>query len=116
MRFTLLSLLPAALAGVLPRYHPPCATVVIETSHNHLGIGPTNNTILVPIGPMYRNKTALAEVSTLYIPFYDGVTCIPYESEDGQGSHGNPFSYGFPTILQNGENVVVGSLYCISAW
>ncbi|KAI4602818.1 hypothetical protein KJ359_008038 [Pestalotiopsis sp. 9143b] len=111
----------AALAGIA--FAAPVeyatATIVIEASHGGAGSDLTNTTISVPIGPVYTNEQALAEVSTLYLTGADGVdvttvTCTPYKAENGTGTGGLPFTSSKPSYLST-NTVVVGSIVCDSA-
>ncbi|KAI1382294.1 hypothetical protein F4677DRAFT_21845 [Hypoxylon crocopeplum] len=98
----------------------PAALVVVEASHGGAGSGLTNTTLSVPIGTIYNYRGPLDTVSTLYlvgttegVPV-DSVTCTPYHSTDGTGSHGLPFTYGTPSRLST-NTVVVGSVVCETA-
>lgn len=108
MRTAVISLLATAAAAATT------TTVVIEASHGGAGSGLTNNTITVPVGPVYTNKEAFAAVSTLYITSDDGVSCIPYGAENGQGTHGLAFTFGTPSRLST-NTVQVGSLVCTNS-
>ncbi|KAI0455782.1 hypothetical protein F5B21DRAFT_503070 [Xylaria acuta] len=102
----------AALASAAPSYPTPqTATVVVEASHGGAGSGLTNKTLAVPIGPVYVDEDALAEVSTLYLLSPDTATCTPYKAQDGTGNSGLPFWVGHPSLLST-NTVVVGSLRC----
>ncbi|KAI1117891.1 hypothetical protein F5Y14DRAFT_447832 [Nemania sp. NC0429] len=109
-------LLAAALAVGPPPHHEvsctttPCTTIVIENSRSTEG----NTTIDVPIGPIYRNKRALAAVSALYILRKSSISCIPYFGPFATGPHGMPFAYGHPSVMPD-EDVQVGSIMCTDA-
>ncbi|KAI1768330.1 hypothetical protein GGR53DRAFT_439372 [Hypoxylon sp. FL1150] len=93
------------------------ALVTVEASHGGAGNGLTNTTISIPIGVTYAGNPALEEVSTLYlvgstsgVPV-DSITCTPYKSTDGTGTHGLPFTSKVPSRLST-NTVVVGSIKC----
>ncbi|KAI2624466.1 hypothetical protein GGS21DRAFT_493877 [Xylaria nigripes] len=102
----LLTVASAAPAAQIDNVH-----VVAEAIHGGTGIDRTNTTITVPVGPLYRNEEVLDQVSTLYLLDGDGVSCIPYQSADGTGPHGLPFTVGHPSYLST-NTVVVGSIQC----
>ncbi|KAI0903519.1 hypothetical protein F4823DRAFT_568613 [Ustulina deusta] len=129
MRAALLPLVMASLAAAqhkpmqpqpthmpIPPWHER-ATVVVETFHREDGAGrrDTNATILVPVGELYRNRSALNEVSTLYLLDDEAVTCIPYISEIPTGPHGHPFTVGHPSVLSSDSAVIVGNILCTHA-
>ncbi|KAI3325584.1 hypothetical protein HD806DRAFT_533247 [Xylariaceae sp. AK1471] len=87
----------------------PPAVIVIEASHGGAGSGLTYTTITVPIGPVYTNEEALAEVSSLYLVKPESATCTPYKNGDGTGTGGLPFTVGKPSLLST-NTVVVGSI------
>ncbi|KAI1826269.1 hypothetical protein F4861DRAFT_497685 [Xylaria intraflava] len=102
-----------SVATAVPVINSPEVEIVVEASHGGAGSGLTNTTITVPVGPLYTNKAALAAVSTLYLLDDETVSCIPYQSEDGTGTHGLPFTVGHPSFLST-NTVVVGSIRCTS--
>ncbi|KAI0533175.1 hypothetical protein GGR58DRAFT_127427 [Xylaria digitata] len=117
MRLAIFSLFAAVFAAPSPSawIH---AHIRIETLHGP-GTNATYSEIQVPVETLYRNKTALAEVSTLYLLDGPGITCIPYVSESGFGSHGNPFTVGWPASMKDAlskETGPVGSIRCVLAY
>ncbi|OTA64658.1 hypothetical protein K449DRAFT_392769 [Hypoxylon sp. EC38] len=111
---TTIALAGSALATV------PSAYINVEASHGGAGNGLTNNTISVPIDTTYTNPTYLNAVSTLYligasegVPV-DSITCTPYQSTDGTGTHGLPFNSKTPSYLST-NTVQVGSIVCHTA-
>ncbi|KAI0802926.1 hypothetical protein GGR55DRAFT_663527 [Xylaria sp. FL0064] len=129
MRPAILPLFMAALATAdlpTPDLDPPKATpvllptpnlhvlIAVETFHQDTGNGAhlTNTTISVPVGPPYRNASALNAVTTLYTLGSESVSCIPYLSEIPIGSHGNPFTFRHPAELAQNDTVLVGSIVC----
>ncbi|KAI1160597.1 hypothetical protein F5B18DRAFT_654469 [Nemania serpens] len=120
MRTALLALVPllaaSLAAGSPPEFLPcsttPCTTIVIENSQARAaGIRHPNTTIDVPVGPIYRNRPALAAVSKLYILHDDSVSCTPYYGTFASGPHGVPFTFGHPSVMPGGT-VRVGSILC----
>ncbi|KAI0104731.1 hypothetical protein GGR51DRAFT_572668 [Nemania sp. FL0031] len=113
MRLPLLSLLAATFAAALPSGSILRTTaVVVEGVHGaRADAGVSNSTIIVPVGPLYRNKTVLAAVTALYILRDDAISCIPYYAEIATGPHGHPFTFNHPVTLSE-EPVVVGSILC----
>ncbi|KAI8627177.1 hypothetical protein F5Y19DRAFT_487128 [Xylariaceae sp. FL1651] len=109
MYFAAFTILAAAFAAAAPACTNPDATIIIEASHGGAGSDLTNTTIIVPIGPVYTNEQALAEVSSLYLLTPLGTTCTPYANEDGTGTDGLPFQVGKPSLLST-NTVVVGSI------
>ncbi|KAI0509516.1 hypothetical protein F5B22DRAFT_324277 [Xylaria bambusicola] len=91
--------------------------IAVETLHHRRGhtTSLTNQTIEVPVGPVYRNGSALGRVSTLYLLDNTAVTCIPYLSEKPTGPHGNPFTVGHPAVLSEDTPVTVGNILCTHA-
>ncbi|TGJ83800.1 hypothetical protein E0Z10_g4963 [Xylaria hypoxylon] len=114
MRTIIISLLTAALAVASPTKGLLQAIIVIEASHGGPGTNATNSTISVPVGPLYRNKTALAEVSTLYLVNDRRLSCIPYMADIATGPHGFPFAVGYPAVMSN-DTVTVGCILCTYA-
>ncbi|KAK9799890.1 hypothetical protein AB5N19_10502 [Seiridium cardinale] len=116
MRTSTLAASAAAFAGLASA--TPSATIVIQASHGGAGSGLTNNTISVPVGPVYTNAQALSAVSTLYltgaseIPV-DSIICTPYAAANGTGSRGLPFTSSTPSYLST-NTVQVGSIVCLS--
>lgn len=106
-------LLPTTLAEALQ-----VAVVTIESSHGGAGQGLSNITVDIPLTATYTNRSALAEVSTLYlvdargVPF-DSVTCTPFRYANGSGDAGLPFNETSPSFLST-NTVEVGSIVCIS--
>jgi hypothetical protein len=114
MRAAALALFTAALASAAPTSaSQEDAIIIIEASHGGAGSGLTNTTITVPIGTVYTNEEALAEVSNLYLLCPKSTTCTPYQSEEGTGTDGLPFTVGKPSRLST-NTVVVGSIVCTS--
>lgn len=123
MRCAFLSFFPllaaSLVAGSPPELPPcsttPCTTIVIENSQGRAGGGGgirhPNATIDVPVGPIYRNRPALAAVSRLYILHDDSVSCTPYYGTFASGPHGVPFTFGHPSVMPKG-NIRVGSILC----
>ncbi|KAI1198912.1 hypothetical protein F5X97DRAFT_322970 [Nemania serpens] len=119
MRTTLLAFLPllgGALAvgfppELIPCQNTPCTTVVVENSQAKEGFHHANTTIDVPVDALYRNPPALAAVSKLYILRDDSVSCIPYYGTFASGPHGQPFTFGHPSVMPSGA-VHVGSILC----
>ncbi|KAI1131468.1 hypothetical protein F5Y10DRAFT_262230 [Nemania abortiva] len=113
MRFALLPLLSATLAAASPigMGGPQHTTIVIEGGHSKNDTHFTNSTIVVPVGPQYRNHTALAAVSKLYIVNDDTITCIAYYAEIASGPHSHPFTFGHPAVMSK-TPVTVGSIRC----
>lgn len=106
----------AALAGLASA--TPSAVITIEASHGGAGSGLTNNTITVPIGPVYTNAQSLSTVSTLYLTGASevdikSISCTPYQSTNGTGSRGLAFSSGTPSYLST-NTVQIGSIICLS--
>ncbi|KAI1076110.1 hypothetical protein F5B20DRAFT_557571 [Whalleya microplaca] len=118
MRFTAVTSI-AAFAGLA--LGQGNAIINVEASHGGAGNGLTNNTISVPIGPVYTNAQFLAQVSTLYlvgrtdtlVPITT-IECTPYKAEDGTGSHGLPFTVLQPSYLST-NTVKVGSIVCTNS-
>ncbi|KAI1143542.1 hypothetical protein F5Y05DRAFT_368952 [Hypoxylon sp. FL0543] len=98
----------------------PSAIINVEASHGGAGNGLTNTTITVPIDTTYTNPADLNAVSTLYLVgstpgvAVDSITCTPYKSTDGTGSHGLPFTSKTPSRLST-NTVQVGSIVCHTA-
>ncbi|KAI1407862.1 hypothetical protein F5Y13DRAFT_194974 [Hypoxylon sp. FL1857] len=112
--FATIALAGSALAAA------PSAYITVEASHGGAGNGLTNNTIIVPIDTTYTNPDALAAVSTLYlvgasagVPV-DSITCTPFQSTDGTGTHGLAFTSTTPSRLST-NTVQVGSIVCHTA-
>ncbi|KAI1358247.1 hypothetical protein F5Y08DRAFT_322275 [Xylaria arbuscula] len=102
-----------------PWYHEH-VSIIVETIYHESdsAAAPTNTTIVVPVGPVYRNPSALASVSTLYLLDNAAVTCIPYLSAMPTGPHGHPFTVGHPAVLSesgSGAPVTVGNIVCTHA-
>ncbi|KAI1145267.1 hypothetical protein F4825DRAFT_257713 [Nemania diffusa] len=112
MRVAIFSLLAATFAIAAPTGGFLRTTVILETSHMGF-VNPKNVTVIVPVGPIYRNKTALASVSKLYILNDDSISCIPYYGEIASGPHGNPFTFGHPSVLPK-IPIAIGSIMCTS--
>ncbi|KAL7629234.1 hypothetical protein AAE478_000754 [Parahypoxylon ruwenzoriense] len=120
MQFAALFASALALAGsalaTSRRSEIPQATIVVEASHGGAGQGLTNTTIIVPVGPVYINRGDLDAVSTLYLTDVQGypldrVSCTPYRSTDGSGTHGRPFTSTEPSLLST-NTVQIGSIVC----
>ncbi|KAF2967804.1 hypothetical protein GQX73_g5734 [Xylaria multiplex] len=108
MRLTIFSLFAAVLAAPPPSEWWIYARIKIEALHGP-GTNATYTEIRVPIETLYHNKTALAEVSTLYLVEGAGITCIPYVSDEGVGSHGNPFTIGWPASMRDALSKETGT-------
>ncbi|KAI1349786.1 hypothetical protein F5Y01DRAFT_326955 [Xylaria sp. FL0043] len=134
MRTAILHLVMAALAmedlptpdlhspkeiPILPPTPNSHVLIAVETFHEDTGNGNgahlTNMTISVPVGPPYRNASALNAVTTLYTLGSESVSCIPYLSELPLGSHGNPFTLHHPAELAQKDTVIVGSIICMQS-
>ncbi|KAJ8107854.1 hypothetical protein ONZ43_g6606 [Nemania bipapillata] len=114
MRVSIVSLLATTLAISVSATGVQYTVITIETSQDESNPDGANSTIVVPVGPLYKNKTALASVSKLSILRDDSVSCIPYYAEIATGPHGNPFTFGHPVEFPD-DPVVVGSIMCTGA-
>ncbi|CAJ2500600.1 Uu.00g034530.m01.CDS01 [Anthostomella pinea] len=83
-----------------------------------INAGTLNTTVLIPIGSVYTSESNLTAVSTLYLTGaspvpVESVTCTPYQSTDGTGTSGLPFTVESPSFLST-NTVQVGSILCES--